>query len=265
MVIDNQKELEALLNEAAERYDAPDMAQIAEYLVDNGVVAAPCKIGDKIYSLVHLDDEDRTIIDTLTVTEVGQRYIFCSAYNLPRDDITDEISLDRIGKDVFLSRLDAEMAKKGAISSEVVEKSSTLHTASALAKSVQTSHPRGSGLSEEKQIEEMANDLRKSEHWYFDDTDCDFELDRKKTAENLYTAGYRKRSEGIANNATATSEWISVDERLPDEQGHFLIVDKEGQMNTAFYTPRFGWFSHFRIKNITHWMPLPEAPKGGAG
>lgn len=66
--------------------------------------------------------------------------------------------------------------------------------------------------------------------------------------------GYRKQ------------EWISVDERLPDEQGHFLIVDKEGQMNTAFYTPRFGWCSHFRIKNITHWMPLPEAPKmkGGA-
>jgi hypothetical protein len=60
-----------------------------------------------------------------------------------------------------------------------------------------------------------------------------------------------------------SNEWISVEERLPDKQGHFLIVDKEGQMNTAFYTPRFGWFSHFRIKNITHWMPLPEAPKGG--
>ena len=47
-----------------------------------------------------------------------------------------------------------------------------------------------------KQIEEMANDLRKSEFWYFDDTDCDFELDRKKTAENLYAAGYRKQREG---------------------------------------------------------------------
>ena len=58
-------------------------------------------------------------------------------------------------------------------------------------------------------------------------------------------------------------EWISVEERLPDAQGHFLIVDKEGQMNTAFYSLRFGWFSDFRKKNITHWMPLPEAPKGG--
>ena len=256
MVIDNQKELEALLNEAAERYDAPDMAQMAEYLVDNGVVAAPYKIGDKIYSLVHLDDEDRTIIDTLTVTEVGQRYIFCSAYNPPRDDITEEISLDRIGKDVFLSRTDAEMAKKGAIPSEVVEKSSTLHTASF------TPHPRGSGLSGEKEIEEMFNDVVEAEQRYheyclanichaceyYGDGECDNHI----RAEYLYNAGYRKQS-----------EWISIDERLPDEQGRFLIVDKEGQMNTAFYTPRFGWFSHFRIKNITHWMPLPEAPKGG--
>ena len=51
-------------------------------------------------------------------------------------------------------------------------------------------------MSKEKQIEEMTNDLRKSEHWFFDDTDCDFELDRKKTAENLYNAGYRKQIEG---------------------------------------------------------------------
>ena len=50
-------------------------------------------------------------------------------------------------------------------------------------------------MSREKQIEEMAKDLRKSEFWYFDDTDCDFELERKKTAENLYNAGYRKASE----------------------------------------------------------------------
>jgi hypothetical protein len=69
---------------------------------------------------------------------------------------------------------------------------------------------------------------------------------------------YRKGS--LANN-----KWISVEERLPDEQGHFLIVDKEGQMNTAFYTPRFGWLSHFRIRNITHWIPLPEPPKKGGG
>lgn len=57
-------------------------------------------------------------------------------------------------------------------------------------------------MSKEKQIEEMAKDLQKSEHWYFNDHSVDFELDRKKTAENLYNAGYRKQSEG---------EWIVTD------------------------------------------------------
>ena len=42
--------------------------------------------------------------------------------------------------------------KKGAIPSEVVEKSSTLHTASF------TPHPQGSGLSEEKQMFEENTD-----------------------------------------------------------------------------------------------------------
>ena len=52
-------------------------------------------------------------------------------------------------------------------------------------------------MSREKQIEEMAKDLQKSEHWYFNDHSVDFELDRKKTAENLYNADYRKISENI--------------------------------------------------------------------
>ena len=61
-----------------------------------------------------------------------------------------------------------------------------------------------------KQIEEMANDLRKSEFWYFDDTDCDFELDRKKTAENLYNAGYRK--------VVRCKDCSSCDHRYPVKQ-----------------------------------------------
>lgn len=47
-----------------------------------------------------------------------------------------------------------------------------------------------------EQIDEMAKDLQKSEHWYFDEKSVDFELDRRKTAENLYNAGWRKQKEG---------------------------------------------------------------------
>lgn len=113
---------------------------------------------------------------------------------------------------------------------------------------------------EEKQIEEMANDLRKSEHWYFDDTDCDFELDRKKTAENLYTAGYRKQS-----------EWISVEERLPEADTDVLVITCHGSFKVARCNIYHNgtlvlWMTNDGLgeKAITHWMPLPEAPKGGA-
>ena len=79
-------------------------------------------------------------------------------------------------------------------------------------------------------------------------------------AEALYNAGYRKQSEG---------EWISVDERLPEDgkkrvavflQNNPLIaamgsnrIDTDRYLNGKWV--RWG-------KWITHWMPLPEPPKG---
>lgn len=77
------------------------------------------------------------------------------------------------------------------------------------------------------------------------------------------------------------SEWISVDERLPDGYGSFLVAFKSKLhwktewvycVGVAIYNvseiPSVnGW--DFEIEDgyeyiITHWMPLPEAPKGGA-
>lgn len=59
--------------------------------------------------------------------------------------------------------------------------------------------------------------------------------------------------------------WISVDERLPDGNGRFLTVDKNGDMMVCYWEKRFGWFASVCNKNaITHWMPLPEPPKGAS-
>ena len=59
------------------------------------------------------------------------------------------------------------------------------------------------------------------------------------------------------------AEWISVEERLPDENGRFLTVDKKGDMMVCYWEEHFGWFAMVCNKNaITHWMPLPEPPKG---
>lgn len=55
-------------------------------------------------------------------------------------------------------------------------------------------------------------------------------------------------------------EWISVDERLPEESACYLvnIVNHFGLDFVTFthYTKCYGW----GIPDVTHWMPLPEPP-----
>ena len=63
------------------------------------------------------------------------------------------------------------------------------------------------------------------------------------------------------------SEWISVDERLPEREGKYLVYTYKGAIKFGEYRsylvgegklcePQFDYY-------VTHWMPLPEAPKGG--
>ena len=83
-----------------------------------------------------------------------------------------------------------------------------------------------------------------------------------------------------------SNKWISVDERLPERNGRFLIYTKHiygAGISIANYTPKYTWgeeslmgravwfrfdseWGDCEIEGVTHWMPLPEAPKmkGGA-
>ena len=72
-------------------------------------------------------------------------------------------------------------------------------------------------------------------------------------ADAVLKNGYRKQS-----------EWISVDERLPTyKDGKVLIYTAYG-ISIAERTTSNRWRGDCAIpKLITHWMPLPEAPKGG--
>ncbi len=72
--------------------------------------------------------------------------------------------------------------------------------------------------------------------------------------------------------AEVTHRWVSVDERLPtdeeirDEYGElvpFLVTEKDTRYPyRAFYDGTTWGDGLMKIKGITHWMPLPEAPKG---
>lgn len=64
-------------------------------------------------------------------------------------------------------------------------------------------------------------------------------------------------------------EWISVNDRLPDNWKTVLALCKDGGMFVGIHTPFERWeiltaMKSTRIvkRTVTHWMPLPELPKG---
>ena len=88
--------------------------------------------------------------------------------------------------------------------------------------------------------------------------------DSNDIAEQLHNEGYRKQ------------EWISVEERLPEECGMpVLMVAVNAYLQTrvvkgftdyqcpiAFHTNEREYDGIWGAWEVTHWMPLPEPPKG---
>lgn len=62
------------------------------------------------------------------------------------------------------------------------------------------------------------------------------------------------------------AEWIKVSERLPEENGTYLVVGKSGTSHTAhFYKERTIYgktiSAHFSNRYVTHWQFLPQPPE----
>ena len=58
------------------------------------------------------------------------------------------------------------------------------------------------------------------------------------------------------------SKWIPVSERLPEEQGWYLVTIKSGDnyyLDTDIYNTLYK--NGFRTQNVIAWMPLPEPYK----
>ena len=69
----------------------------------------------------------------------------------------------------------------------------------------------------------------------------------------------------IAHGVTV-QEWISVDDRLPEEPLQTVIVTNGKETCVAVYSVVYDEFGVMCGKGksfgITHWMPLPQPPKG---
>ena len=78
-------------------------------------------------------------------------------------------------------------------------------------------------------------------------------------------------AEKLIANGVTVQEWISVDDRLPDQSGEVLVIvsgnpQKNITLNCAYelaeYDPYDGWimemWPEWEDAVVTYWMPLPS-------
>lgn len=125
-------------------------------------------------------------------------------------------------------------------------------------------------MSKEKQIKEMGRIVSKADSIsiegcekddnYGDYSSCilcehlenDACLHERYVGEALYNAGYRKQ------------EWINVGEALPERPGVYLVFTCDRRISMCHFIDHYcDGNMQFDDYRVTHWMPLPEAPKGG--
>ena len=70
------------------------------------------------------------------------------------------------------------------------------------------------------------------------------------------------------DDPTPSDGWISVKDRLPDTEDDFLVTDHRGDMEVSIFGMKEQAFLFFdghgyahKRTMVTHWMPLPRAPK----
>lgn len=73
----------------------------------------------------------------------------------------------------------------------------------------------------------------------------------------------------LANHGVTVQEWISVDDRLPEAGGYVVCIAKRNPfsrfMPMVARIEKNGWVNPITeqyISEVTHWMPIPEPPKG---
>jgi len=111
---------------------------------------------------------------------------------------------------------------------------------------------------EKREQQMMAAADRYADEIYKDEPD-NFHTDEQLCETiNDFCAGWRE--------ADQHPQWIPVEERLPPRaeksftfSDYVLVCDNIGYMDTACYNfekNRWDW-----LNNVTHWMPLPPAPR----
>lgn len=84
----------------------------------------------------------------------------------------------------------------------------------------------------------------------------------------------------LLDSGVIVQEWISVEDRLPETDGIYIVCDCRLNGNPWIHTAGFikassswcelhgvyyddGYGRYSKQDKITHWMPMPHPPKGG--
>ena len=72
----------------------------------------------------------------------------------------------------------------------------------------------------------------------------------------------------LLDSGVTVQEWISVRDRLPEKGEEVLVFDtRENWTGFAWLRPDETWTAlgfdfPFDLGEVTHWMPIPQPPKG---
>ena len=121
------------------------------------------------------------------------------------------------------------------------------------------------------------DETKKGLECYFNLDECNKHLHCGECPNNVYTLGEMRDDVPIKDALAliqqleaerdaaveAMPRWISVDERLPEVGVNVIVLLADGFTSVA-QRLTLGWFIYVysTSRDVTHWMPLPEPPKG---
>ena len=111
--------------------------------------------------------------------------------------------------------------------------------------------------------EKLIELVNEADEWA--DRKCD-ELECEKCSENEMKPNCVQRLavDYLITNGVTVQKWIPVTERLPDVGCDVLFVCRSKKYGVGAYSDTYKDFfmGQFPVKGVTHWMPLPQPPKG---
>ena len=88
---------------------------IAQYLLENGVIVPPCKVGDKVYLLLEKITGEYVVVESICkeIHDKGFGRAYFMHIDCPEIGNTLEFYLEDFGKTVFLTYEEAQKALEG--------------------------------------------------------------------------------------------------------------------------------------------------------